>query len=115
QTLRIDMAARRLRWTELKDISPALPGAILQAEDQRFYQHGGADYEALGKAAWDNLFRARPRGASTITMQLAALLDPHLQAQRAGRSWGQKWAQIKAAQELEASWSKPQILEAYLN
>ena len=39
QSLRIDMTVRRLPWVELKDISPALPGAILQAEDQRFYQH----------------------------------------------------------------------------
>jgi penicillin-binding protein 1C len=54
------------------DISPALPAAVLQAEDQRFYEHNGVDWSAAAKAAWDNLFRSRPRGASTITMQLAA-------------------------------------------
>jgi len=115
QSLRIDMAVRRLPWVELKDISPALPGTILQAEDQRFYQHEGVDWSAAAKAAWDNLFRDRPRGASTITMQLAALLHPDLRPSAKGRSWGQKWDQIKAARQLDATWSKQQIIEAYLN
>ncbi|RFP18313.1 MULTISPECIES: penicillin-binding protein 1C [unclassified Duganella] len=115
QSLRIDMKVRRLPWVALADISPSLPAAVLQAEDQRFYEHGGVDWSAATKAAWDNLFRSRPRGASTITMQLAAQLDPHLQASTKGRSWGQKWDQIKAARQLDATWTKPQIMEAYLN
>jgi penicillin-binding protein 1C len=115
ESVRVDMAARRLPWVALADISPALGAAVLQAEDQRFMEHGGIDLRAVGQAAWDNLFRRRPRGASTITMQLAALLDPQLRASRAGRSWRQKWDQARAARELEANWSKQQILEAYLN
>ncbi|PHV04749.1 penicillin-binding protein 1C [Janthinobacterium sp. BJB412] len=115
QSLRIDLAARRLRWVALADISPALPLAVLQAEDQRFMQHDGVDLKAMGQAAWDNLFRSRPRGASTLTMQLAAQLDPALRGGAAGRSWGQKWDQIQAARELDAAWSKAEILEAYLN
>ncbi|WP_343732456.1 penicillin-binding protein 1C [Duganella sp.] len=115
QSLRIDMAVRRLPWVALGDISPALPAAVLQAEDQRFYEHNGVDWSAAAKAAWDNLFRARPRGASTITMQLAALLDPALQPAAKGRNWSQKWDQVKAARELDAEWSKQQIMEAYLN
>ena len=115
QSLRIDMKARRLDWVSFDDISPALPAAILQAEDQRFYEHGGVDWNAAAKAAWDNLFRTRPRGASTITMQLAALLDPALLPKSKGRSWGQKWDQIQAAREFDAGWTKRQIIEAYLN
>jgi penicillin-binding protein 1C len=115
QSLRIDMKVRRLPWVALADISPSLPAAVLQAEDQRFYQHDGVDWNAAGKAAWDNLFRSRPRGASTITMQLAAQLDPRLQPSAKGRSWGQKWDQIQAARQLDATWTKPQIMEAYLN
>lgn len=115
QSLRIDMTVRRLDWVALSDISPALPAALLQAEDQRFYQHDGVDWSAAAKAAWDNLFRSRPRGASTITMQLAALLDPALQPNAKGRSWGQKWDQIQAARQLDAGWTKQQIIEAYLN
>jgi penicillin-binding protein 1C len=115
QSLRIDMTVRRLPWVALNDISPALPAAVLQAEDQRFYQHDGVDWNAAAKAAWDNLFRTRPRGASTITMQLAALLDPALQPGATGRSLSQKWDQVKAARELDAEWTKQQIMEAYLN
>jgi penicillin-binding protein 1C len=121
ESLRIDMTARRQLWIALADISPSLGRAVLQAEDQRFMEHGGIDFRAVGQAAWDNLFRAqgrgqaRLRGASTITMQLAGLLDPALAARAPGRSWGQKWDQALAARELEAGWSKQQILEAYLN
>lgn len=113
--VRVDMRARRLAWTPLAEISPALGAAVLQAEDQRFMAHGGIDLRAVGQAAWDNLFRDRPRGASTITMQLAGLLDAELRAGAAGRSWTQKFNQALAARELEAGWSKAQIFEAYLN
>jgi len=115
QSLRVDMKVRRTPWVALADISPSLPAAVIQAEDQRFMQHDGVDLKAVGTAAWDNLFNRRARGASTITMQLAAQLDPALHAGVDGRSWAQKWDQIKAAKEIDAAWSKPQILEAYLN
>jgi penicillin-binding protein 1C len=113
--VRVDLRARRGDWVLLPDISPALGAAVLQAEDQRFLQHGGIDLRAAGQAAWDNLFRSRPRGASTITMQLAGLLDSELRAAKDGRSWRQKFDQALAAREIEAGWSKQQILEAYLN
>jgi penicillin-binding protein 1C len=113
--LRIDMQVRRLAWTPLAGISPALGAAVMQAEDGRFMEHGGIDLRAVGQAAWDNLLRKRPRGASTITMQVASLLDPALHAGAAGRSWGQKWDQALAAREIEAGWTKAQIIEAYLN
>ena len=115
QALRVDRQVRRAPWVALADISPALPLAVLQAEDTRFMEHGGIDLRAMGQAAWDNLFRSRPRGASTITMQLAGLLDPALKAGPAGRTLGQKWDQVVAARALDAAWSKAQILEAYLN
>jgi penicillin-binding protein 1C len=115
ESVRVDMSVRRMPWVALADISPAVGAAVLQAEDQRFMEHGGVDFKAAGQAAWDNLFQRRARGASTITMQLAALLDPGLRAAPDGRSWRQKWDQARAAQEIEAGWTKPQILEAYLN
>ncbi|SDC89298.1 penicillin-binding protein 1C [Massilia sp. PDC64] len=115
-TVRVDMAGRRLDWVALDDISPTLGRAVLQAEDQRFMEHGGIDFQAIGKAAWDNLFGVqRTRGASTITMQLAGLLDPKLAPRSSGRTWARKWDQALAARELEAGWNKRQILEAYLN
>jgi penicillin-binding protein 1C len=115
-TVRVDLSGRRLAWVALDDISPTLGRAVLQAEDQRFMEHGGIDFQAIGKAAWDNLFgQQRTRGASTITMQLAGLLDPKLAPRSSGRTWTRKWDQALAARELEAGWSKRQILEAYLN
>ncbi|MFL6632524.1 MAG: penicillin-binding protein 1C [Massilia sp.] len=115
-TVRVDMTGRRLAWVPLDDISPTLGRAVLQAEDQRFMEHGGIDFQAIGKAAWDNLFgQQRTRGASTITMQLAGLLDPKLAPRSTGRTWARKWDQALAARELEAGWNKRQILEAYLN
>jgi penicillin-binding protein 1C len=115
-TVRVDMKGRRLPWVALDDISPTLGRAVLQAEDQRFMEHGGIDFQAIGKAAWDNLFGLqRTRGASTITMQLAGLLDPKLAPRSMGRTWTSKWDQALAARELEAGWNKRQILEAYLN
>jgi penicillin-binding protein 1C len=83
------------------DISPALPAAVLQAEDQRFYEHNGVDWSAAAKAAWDNLFRSRPRGASTITMQLAAC-SIRLCSRRQGRSWGRSGIRCR----LRASWMR---------
>jgi penicillin-binding protein 1C len=117
-TVRVDMAARRLDWVALADIAPTVGRAVLQAEDQRFMQHGGVDLQAVGQAAWDNPFGqggGRTRGASTITMQLAGLLDPAPAPRSLGRSWGQKWDQALGGRALEAAWTKAQILEAYLN
>ncbi|MCU0560464.1 MAG: penicillin-binding protein 1C [Desulfobacterales bacterium] len=113
--LRIDPAVRRLAWVEIGAISPALLQAVVRAEDRRFHEHGGVDLRAAAAAAARRLSGGTPRGASTITMQLAAMLDPGLQPQGRRRSLAQKWRQAKAAWELEALWDKKRILEAYLN
>lgn len=112
---RLDREARRLAWTAFDDISPAMIEAVLAAEDQRFYAHSGVDWAGAASAAWDNLTGGRVRGASSITMQLAGLLDPALARGDGPRTLGQKWDQIGAARELEKRWNKQQILEAYLN
>ena len=105
---RTDPDRRRLDWLPLDAISPDLVRRLVAAEDKRFWQHGGIDWRAVAAAARDG------RGASTITMQLAALIDPDLG--RAGqRGLRQKLAQMRAARALEAQWSKRQILEAWLN
>lgn len=106
---------QRLSWVSLNELSPTLLKALLVSEDQRFYQHEGVDWRAIAGAAWENLIHNTHRGASTLTMQLAGLLDPSLSRATGGRTYSQKWRQIKAAQQLEKHWSKAQILEAYLN
>lgn len=112
--LRVVEHGRRLDWVSLDAISPAAVETIVRAEDKRFFKHSGVDWLALSDAALDTLF-SRPRGASTISMQVAAQLDQELMPKSSHRSLGQKWDQIKAAQVLEKSWSKRQILETYLN
>jgi penicillin-binding protein 1C len=113
--LRVDSKGRRLGWAELKDISPALTKAVIRSEDHRFYEHNGVDWTAMGAAAVDNVFSSSQRGASTITMQLAAMLEKKLKPKKLRRTLSQKWDQISAARELDASWTKEEILAAYLN
>jgi penicillin-binding protein 1C len=115
QRLRTDPTARRGQWVALADISPALRTAMVLSEDKRFYEHSGVDWRAVSAAAWGNLWNTRTRGASTITMQLAGLLDDDLRRGSQGRSLGQKLGQTVAARQLERGWRKDQILEAYLN
>ncbi len=115
QVLRTDPNVRRLAWTPIGDVSPALRTALVYSEDRRFYEHSGVDWQAVGAAAWGNLVNTKTRGASTITMQLAGLLDPDLRAPSSGRSFGQKLTQAATAVALEQRWKKDQILEAYVN
>jgi penicillin-binding protein 1C len=114
QVMRLNPQRRALGWVSLQDMSPALLRAMLLSEDQRFYEHSGVDWSAVAASAWGNLWNTRTRGASTVTMQLAGLLDEDL-AQRGGRSVGQKLGQAWTAGRLEQRWTKAQILEAYLN
>ncbi|WP_077035735.1 penicillin-binding protein 1C [Pelomonas sp. KK5] len=115
QTLRMDKQQRRLAWVPLAEVSPALLRAVLLSEDRRFYEHSGVDWSAVASSAWANLWNQRTRGASTVTMQLAGLLDEDEKLRRARRSTGQKLGQAVMAKRLETSWTKAQILEAYLN
>jgi penicillin-binding protein 1C len=116
QVQREDYSKRRLPWIALDQVSPALRTAILQAEDRRFYQHRGVDLRALLGAGAQDSGGGQLRGASTLSMQLAAQLDPTLTPRRGHhRSAIQKLRQMRSAWALESAWSKPQILEAYLN
>ena len=115
QTLRIDKTVRRLPWVPLADMSPALLQAIVLSEDRRFYEHSGVDWSAVARSAWGNVWNQKTRGASTLTMQLAGLIDEGLARPAAGRSVVQKIGQALTATQLETRWNKSEILEAYLN
>ena len=115
QRLRTDATVRRGQWVPLADVSPALRQALVLSEDKRFYEHSGVDWRAASAAAWGNLWNQRTRGASTITMQLAGLLDGDWRQGPGGRTVAQKLGQTVAAQVLDRRWRKDQILEAYLN
>lgn len=115
QTLRVDKNVRRLAWVPLAEMSPALLQAVVLSEDRRFSEHSGVDWGAVAKSAWGNVWNTKTRGASTLTMQLAGLIDDGLARPIGGRSVTQKLGQVVTATQLEARWKKSEILEAYLN
>ena len=96
--------------TELAEITPALQQAIIQKEDRYFCYHFGVNPLAILQAAGRNIFRTgRTTGASTITMQVARLLEPK------ERTFGNKLLEMLRATQLEAHYSKAEILQLYLN
>lgn len=115
QRLRTDPTVRRGAWVALADVSPALRTALVLSEDKRFYAHSGVDWAAVSAAAWGNLFNQRTRGASTISMQLAGLLEDGERPRSGQRSLLDKARQAVSAQVLDRRWRKDQVLEAYLN
>jgi monofunctional biosynthetic peptidoglycan transglycosylase len=99
------------RWVPYERISVNLKRAVITAEDARFAEHEGVDWEAIEKAYKDNARRGRPaRGGSTITQQLAKnlFLSPE-------RSYVRKAQELVITYMIEAFWDKRRILEVYLN
>ncbi len=100
----------RHHWVDLNRISRYVPLAVVAAEDQKFPEHFGFDFESLSDAVEDRLRGDRLRGASTISQQTAKnlFLWP-------GRSFIRKGLEAWFAALLELFWSKARILEVYLN
>ncbi len=99
----------RLR-TELEEISPELIKAIIEKEDSWFYWHLGVNPISIFRAVFDNIFSGQVEsGASTITMQVARLLEPK------PRTYLNKFAEMFRAIRLEIKYSKKEILELYLS
>ena len=100
------------RWrlaADLDRIDPDFLDALLAYEDERFHQHWGVDFPALVRASRDSLAAGRiVSGGSTITMQLARLIEPR------ERTLGAKLIQMARALQLEIRLSKTEILELYL-
>jgi penicillin-binding protein 1C len=113
-TVRVDYSVRRLDWVPLTRVAPALRDAVIAGEDKRFRSHNGVDWRGLAGSAWAGLRGRHARGASTLTMQVAGFLAPEL-GDPGTRGVRSKLRQMRAAWAIERSWSKDQILEAYLN
>ena len=113
ESLRTTQHQRSLDWVSWSEVSPAFKKYLIQTEDQRFYWHIGVDFLALAHTLWQHLSSSSSRGASTLTMQLVGVLQT--EKTNAHRNWIEKIQQIAQAIELEFSWSKEQILEAYVN
>jgi penicillin-binding protein 1A len=99
-------------WVSLDDMSPAVTQALIATEDRRFYQHWGMDLRGFAAVAWQAAQGGSMRGASTITMQLARNLYREV-----GRevSLTRKAKEILTAIRIERTYTKREILEAYLN
>ncbi|QLE44393.1 penicillin-binding protein 1C [Nostoc sp. C052] len=94
----------------LNQVSPQFIHAILAAEDGNFYHHGALDMKAIIRAAKEAIHAKRiVSGASTITMQLARMLDP------VPRSFSGKIQEIWLSWRLAAGMNKDEILAAYIN
>ena len=95
----------------IADVPQSMVSAILAAEDERFYQHGGVDYVGVARAALSNLVSGGVRqGASTITMQVARNFFLSKE-----RTLTRKFNEILLAFKIEHSLSKDQILQLYVN
>lgn len=98
-------------YTELDELPQTYLDAVVAVEDHRFYEHGGIDPIAICRAAFNDLRTLSLReGGSTITQQVAKNLfftqDKHFE---------RKMAEVFMAFDLEARYSKREILELYVN
>ncbi len=98
------------RWVPWTAISPAVPLAVVAAEDQRFPVHWGFDLKEIKNALAERGTKGRVRGASTISQQVAKNLFLW-----SGRSWVRKGLEVYFTVLIELSWPKRRILEIYLN
>ncbi len=101
------------RWrlqTTAADVDPQFVRMLVAYEDQRFWLHRGVDPQALARAALQLVSNGRiVSGGSTLSMQLARLIEP-----REGRSLSAKFAQLVRALQIERRLTKAQILDLYL-
>lgn len=101
------------RWrlpATVEDVDPRYVRMLLAYEDRRFYEHVGVDPFAVGRAAFQLIRQGHiVSGASTLSMQVARLLEP-----RQERSFAAKFRQIARALQLELALSKTEILSLYL-
>ena len=99
----------RLR-TELDEVSPELIKAIIEKEDSWFYWHFGINPVSIVRAFYRNVISGETQlGASTITMQVARMLEPKK------RTYFNKLAEMFRAMQIEIKYSKEEILELYLS
>jgi len=100
------------RWAYLGDVGEPLVRAVVAAEDARFFEHHGVDWEAIRRARDYNARHGDEprRGGSTITMQCARNVFLWQ-----GKSYLRKGLEVGIASLLEVLWGKRRILEVYLN
>jgi penicillin-binding protein 1A len=105
-----EFGEERRALVKIREVPELMRQAILAAEDERFYQHGGVDYLSVLRAALANLTGGTQQGAGTITMQVARNFFLTRE-----RTLTRKLREVLLAYKIEASLSKDEILELYVN
>ncbi len=106
-----EFGEERRSVVKIESVPASLKNAILAAEDERFYHHTGVDYVGVLRAAYSNIAQGgRMQGASTITMQVARNFFLSRE-----KTMTRKLYEVLLAFKIEASLSKDQILEIYVN
>ena len=106
-----EFGEERRNVVRIEDVPAAMKQAILAAEDERFYQHGGIDTLGMARAAIMNLTSGgKKQGASTITQQVAR--NFFLSSEK---TYTRKLYEVLLSFKIEHNLSKDQILELYVN
>ncbi len=106
-----EFGEERRALVDISAVPDLMKNAILAAEDDRFYQHGGVDYNGVLRAALSNFTSGGARqGASTITMQVARNFFLSKE-----KTFSRKFNEVLLAFKIEHNLSKDRILELYFN
>ncbi len=105
-----EFGEERRAIVKIAEVPDVMKNAILAAEDERFYQHGGVDYLSVLRAAAANLTTGVQQGAGTITMQVARNFFLTRE-----KTLTRKLREVMLAWKIEATFSKDEILELYVN
>ena len=105
-----EFGEERRAFVTIREVPDVMKQAILAAEDERFYQHGGVDYLSVARAALANLATGTQQGAGTITMQVARNFFLTRE-----KTVTRKLREVLLAWKIEANLSKDEILELYVN
>ena len=98
-------------WVALEDISENVINATISTEDKNFYKHFGFDFLRIIKAGYTNIVSGETKqGASTITQQYVKNLFLDFD-----KTWERKWNELWLTLNVEAHYTKDEILEGYLN
>ncbi|HEX4918308.1 MAG TPA: penicillin-binding protein 1A [Limnobacter sp.] len=106
-----EFGEERRRPVDISEVPLVLQHAILAAEDDRFYEHGGVDFMGVARAFVTNITSGgRTQGASTITMQVARNFFL-----TRDKTWTRKLYEVLLAYKIEDKLTKDEILELYIN
>ncbi|WP_244200431.1 transglycosylase domain-containing protein [Micromonospora arborensis] len=98
-------------FVTINQIPEHVQHAVAAAEDRNFYRHSGVDYKGIVRAGWNNISGGDKQGASTITQQYARNAFENLQDD----TYGRKVKEAILASKLNDAYSKPEIMQHYLN